>query len=143
MESNWVAVLLVDETASDSSHLVTCLRNLGCLCSVSRSLRAACTLVSTKQFDIVLSHFVLHGEDCHELSALLLGRPVSLFYFYAVEGGCWWIPRICQGQECQGEPALRPSEFASAIEKLIKKITTSAHPSVPLIAVHGRVGADN
>ncbi len=143
MESARVRVLLVDETMSDVSHLVTYLRNLGCLCSISRSLGVACTLVSGEHFDIVLSNFVPHGADCHELCTLQKGRPVSLFYFYAVEGGCWWIPRICQGQECQGAAALRPSEFASVLEELIANIATSAHPRVPFIAADRRVGPNN
>ena len=125
MESARVRVLLVDETVSDASHLVTYLRNLGCLCAVTHSFKGACALILREQFDLVLGNFVLPGGDCHELSALLMGRQMSLFYFYAVEGGCWWIPRVCQGQECRGEAALRPSEFVDVLKELITDIKTS------------------
>ena len=141
MESTRVRVLLVDETVSDVSHLVTYLRNLGCLCAISRSFKGACTLLVREQFDLVLSKFVLPGGDCHEMSALLMGRQVSLFYFYAVEGGCWWIPRVCHGQECQGEAALRPSEFVRVLKELIADIRTSAHPCVAPITEDEGVGA--
>jgi len=125
MEPATVRVLLVGETMSDASHLVNFLRNLDCLCTLSRSFKGARALLLREQFDLVLSKFVLPGEDCHELSLLLMGRQVSLFYFYAVEGGCWWIPRVCQGQDCRGEAALLPSEFASVLQELIANVRTS------------------
>jgi hypothetical protein len=119
MESTSAKVLLVDEIASDTSELVTYLKHLGCLCALSRSVQQACTLVVREQFDLVLSRFELPGDNCHALSTLLMGRRATLFYFYAVEGGCWWIPRIYHGQECEGEPALHPREFAQVLEGLI------------------------
>ena len=129
MESARVRVLLVDETVSDASHLVNYLRNLDCLCAFSRSLNGACALLLSEQFDLVLSKFVLPGGDRHELSTLVMGRQASLFYFYAVEGGCWWIPRVCQGKECQGEAALRPNEFLCALKEMITDIRTSGRGS--------------
>ena len=125
MKSANVRVLLVDESASDTSHLLIYLRSLGCLCALARSPKGACTLLLREQFDLVLSKFVLPGGDCHELSTLLMGRQVSLFYFYAVEGGCWWIPRVWHGEECRGEAALRPSEFARVLKELIAEARTS------------------
>ena len=125
MESASVRVLLVDETWSNASHLVNYLGSLGCLPVLSRSFKGACALLLREQFDLVLSKFMLPGGDCHELSALLVGRQVSLFYFYAVEGGCWWIPRIYDGQECRGETALRPDEFALVLKKLIASVRSS------------------
>ena len=125
MESAKVRILLVDEAVSDSSHLVTYMRNLGCLCALTRSFKGACALLLREQFDLVLSKFVLPGGGCHELETLLIGRYESLFYFYAVEGGCWWIPRVRHGQECWGEAALRPSEFVCVLKELISDIRTS------------------
>ena len=125
MESANVRVLLVDETGSDVSHLVNYLGSLGCLPVLSRSFKGACALLLREQFDLVLSKFLLPGGDCHELPALLVGRRVSLFYFYAVEEGCWWIPRIYDGQECRGETALRPGEFALVLKELIAGVRSS------------------
>jgi hypothetical protein len=125
MEPASVRVLVVDETVSDVSHVVAYLRTLDCQCTLSRSFEGACALFPREQFDLVLSNFVLPGGDCHKLSSLLMGRQVSLFYFYAVEGGCWWIPRIRHGEECRGEAALRPSEFARVLRELITDVRTS------------------
>lgn len=44
MESGTVRVLLVDETVSDASPLVAYLRNLGCLCALSRSVKGGLCL---------------------------------------------------------------------------------------------------
>jgi hypothetical protein len=125
MESASVRVLLVNETVSDASHIVTYLKNLGCLCALSRSVREARALLLREQFDLVLSKFEVPGGDWHELPALLIGREMSLFYFYAVEGGCWWIPRVCHGKECRGKAALRPGEFVGVLKELIADVRTS------------------
>jgi len=120
-----VRVLLVNETASDAFYMVTYLKNLGCLCALSRSVREARALLHREQFGLVLSKFEAPGGDCHQLSALLIGREMSFFYFYAVEGGCWWIPCVCRGQECRGESALRPGEFVRVLKELITDVRTS------------------
>jgi hypothetical protein len=105
--------------------MVTYLRNLGCLCALSRSVREARALLLRERFDLVLSKFEVPGGDWYELPALLIGREMSLFYFYAVEGGCWWIPRVCHGKECRGEAALRPGEFVRVLKELITDVRAS------------------
>ncbi len=125
MDADRVRILLVDETVSDASPLVTYLRNLGCLCAISRSVKGARALLLRERFDLVLSKFVLPREDCHELSTMQKGQDVSLFYFYAVEGGCWWIPRVCHGRECRGDAALRPGEFVRVLKELITDVAKS------------------
>lgn len=125
MESASVRVLLVNDTVSDASHIVTYLNNLGCLCALSRSVREVRALLLREQFDVVLSKFEAPGGDWHELPALLIGREMSLFYFYAVEGGCWWIPRVCHGKGCRGKAALRPGEFVDVLKELIADVRTS------------------
>jgi len=125
MGSDSVRVLWLMKTASDASHMVTYLRNLGCLCALSRSVREARALLLRERFDLVLSKFEVPGGDWYELPALLIGREMSLFYFYAVEGGCWWIPRVCHGKECRGEAALRPGEFVRVLKELITDVRAS------------------
>ncbi|HVB55360.1 MAG TPA: hypothetical protein VNE63_02875 [Candidatus Acidoferrales bacterium] len=47
----------------------------------------------------------------------LLDRSnITLFYFHAVEDGCWWLPALRHGQKCFGSSALRPSEFVAALD---------------------------
>lgn len=125
METTSLRILLVDETVSDASPLVSYVRNLGCSCAISRSVEEACALLLREKFDLVLTKFELAGGSCHELSTLLLGRQTCLFYSYTVEGGCWWIPRVRLGQDCRGAAALLPSEFASLLKELIANVGSS------------------
>ena len=125
MESSRVRVLLVNQSVSDASHILEYLKNLGCLCALSRSAKEARALLLKENFDLVLSKFEVPGGDWHELPELLIGREMSFFYFYAVEGGCWWIPRVSRGQECRGKAALRPAEFAHVLKEMIADVQTS------------------
>jgi hypothetical protein len=119
MVSSRVRVLLVDENLSGMSHVAAYLRSLGCLCSFARSLPEAHALLLGEKFNLVLTKFVLSGGGCHDLVAQLAGDDSSLFYYFAVEDSCLWIPRVRSGEECWGEPALRPGEFAGILKDLI------------------------
>jgi CheY-like chemotaxis protein len=118
-----VRVLLVDENLSEVSNLVRYLKDLGCSCSFARSYTAASALLRNRRFDLVLSKFGLPGGNIQELPNRLVGGRASLFYFYAVEVGCWWIPRVRSGWECWGETALRPGEFVDALREIVAGVT--------------------
>ena len=128
MELASVKVLLVNQFAAETSHIVEYLRNLGCLCALSRSVKEARALLLREDFDLVLIKFEVPAGDWHELPELLIGREMSLFYFYVVEGGCWWIPRVSRGQECRGKAALRPLEFAHVLKQMITDAQTLEGP---------------
>lgn len=128
MELASVKVLLVNQFAAETSRIVEYLRNLGCLCALSRSVKEARALLLREDFDLVLIKFEVPGGDWHELPELLIGREMSLFYFYVVEGGCWWIPRVSHGQECRGKAALRPLEFAHVLKEMIADAQTLEGP---------------
>lgn len=114
-----VRVLVVDENCSRVSPLVRFLKGLGCSCFFARSYADAGTLLGKLRFDVVLSRFGLCEGDIRDLPNRLIGGKACLFYFYAVEAGCWWIPRVLFGRECLGEPALRPIEFVNTIREIV------------------------
>ena len=126
MELSRPKVLLVNDHKSAAHHLLNYLRSLGCLCSLTRSHKEACDLFRRDEFDLVLSRFTPDSGSCHELVTLSAGTRASVFYFYAVENGCWWIPRVRFGQECWGETALQPRQFAYVLEKLIQEIANAS-----------------
>jgi hypothetical protein len=126
MEPSRPKVLLVNDDKSAAHHLLNYLRSLGCICSLTRSYEEACDLFRRDEFDLVLSRFVPLGEACHELVMLSAGTRASFFYFFAVENGCWWIPRVRFGQDCGGETALQPRQFAYVLEKLIQEIANAS-----------------
>jgi len=104
------------------SQLATYLRNLGCLCSFARSLPEACALLLREKFSLVLSKFVLSAGGCHDLVSQMEGGDASLFYSFVLEDSCLWIPRVRNGKQCWGEPALRPYEFARLLKDLIHRM---------------------
>jgi hypothetical protein len=42
-----------------------------------------------------------------------------------VENSCLWLPAIDGGKECLGLPALRPAEFASALEEMSRRLAAA------------------
>jgi hypothetical protein len=123
MEPARAKVLLVDEIGSVKNYLLIYLRKIGCLCSLARSNDEACDLFRWDEFDLILSRFSPLGGSCHELVMLSAGTRSSFFHFYHFENGCWWIPRVRFGQECWGETALHPRQFAHVLKRLIQDIT--------------------
>ena len=123
MEPGRAKVLLVDSNSSVMNHLLDYLRSLGCLCSLAHSYQEACALFLQDKFNLVLGRFAPPDKACHELVALSAGTQASFFYFYAVEHGCWWIPRMRFGRECWGETALPPRQFARVLEKMIQELS--------------------
>ena len=126
MEPRRPKVLFVNDNKSAAYHLLNYLKRRGCLCSLTRSHDQACDLLRREEFDLVLSRFAPDGGACHELVMLSAGTRASLFYFFAVENSCWWIPRVRFGQECWGETALHPRQFAYVLEKLIQEIANAS-----------------
>jgi hypothetical protein len=60
---------------------------------------------------------------------LLSGSRSTLFYALPIEKGCWWVPILKAGEECFGAPALRPTEFAKALDKVLEQIKAGLESS--------------
>ena len=112
-------VLLIGENAQGCSHLVDRLRARGCKCEHVNSYEAACSLLRTQDFCVVLSPTRLHKRSCLPLMGLLEGSDITLFYAEPVEQGCWWLPALRRGIRCFGSCAVRASEFVSTLIETI------------------------
>jgi hypothetical protein len=77
-------------------------------------------MLAQRGFDFVLSTIPLGQSD--PLVLLLENSDCAVFYSCPVEDGCWWVPLTGRGRKCLGAPALRPSEFATAIDRAIEEI---------------------
>jgi hypothetical protein len=97
-----------------------------CECEFAECEQAVWETLGQRRFDIVISLHSNRGTSSPSLAALLSGTPTTLFYALRLEVGCWWVPLLRLGEECFGAPALRPGEFASALEDVVKKIRTSS-----------------
>ena len=125
-DSNRIRVLLV----GDSPHLfLFCQKQLeknGCEYEFVDCEHAVLKALVQRPFDLVLSLHTHRANRRPNLTVMLRGSPTTLFYALRVEVGYWWVPILRSGEECFGAPALRPSEFADALDDVLKKIRVEA-----------------
>ena len=115
-------VLMIGENPQGSSYLAKRLQERGCECEFAVSYQEACWLLRAQDFDLVLSPMRLRDGSLFPLIDLLDGSGITLFYSHAVDDGCWWLPALRHGQNCFGSSALRPSEFAAALDEAIEEV---------------------
>jgi len=122
-------VLLIGDTAQGSSYLVKNLEGHRCKCKFAASYQEAASLIGLQTFDLVFSPMRVRDISVFPLISLLVGSRTTLFYFQAVEEGCWWLPALRFGRECFGSYALRSNEFIPCLELIIEEIE-AARPTV-------------
>ncbi len=116
-------VLLVGDSPEVFSSCRRRLEASGCHCEFAECERAVWNVLEQRQFDIVLSVRRRRSANTESLGALLSGSRTTLFYALPVEKSCWWVPILKVGEECLGAPALRPTEFANALDEVLEQIT--------------------
>jgi len=121
-----IVVLLVNETARNSPHLLEWLHGRGSCCEFAQSYRDACDLISSAQFDLVLSEYQLPDRPAFPLLDWLAGTPATLFFSARVESGFLWLKMLERGERCVGEPVLRSNDLIPALEQVLKN-TASAN----------------
>jgi hypothetical protein len=124
-DSGRIRVLLV----GDSSQLFFYKKHfmrISCECEFAECEREVWEMLAQRQFDLVLSLRTTDGTRSPSLVELLRGSPTTLFYALRVEVGYWWVPILRLGKECFGAPALRPSEFSTALGDVLKEIKAEA-----------------
>ena len=125
-DSSLIRVLLVGDSPQLFFLCQKHLERKGCECEFAECERAVWEMLGQRQFDLVLSLHTRRGSSSPGLAILLSGSPTTLFYALRVEVGCWWVPILRLGEECFGAPALRPSEFANALDEVLKEIRADA-----------------
>jgi hypothetical protein len=126
MTTQPIRVLLVGQGAKGSSLLLDFLEKRGCNCFLSRSISETDLLITGFTFDLVLCTDWTEGIDASIES--VIGPHTTLFRCHLVEDGCWWLPIVRHGERCLGTPALRQSEFASALERVFEEIRSGTCP---------------
>jgi hypothetical protein len=100
------------------------LEQRGCKCSFARSYPEGALLFSEHAFDLVLCSD--RREGVNTLMNRVIESSASLFRSYLVEHSCWWLPTVLHGEKCLGVPALRPDEFAKALDSIVHDIQLTA-----------------
>jgi hypothetical protein len=125
-DSSMIRVLLVGDCPQSFFLHQKQFERKGCACEFAEFERAVWVILGQRQFDLVLSLHANRGNRSRSLAVLLSGSPTTLFYALRVEVGYWWVPILRLGEECFGARALRPSEFASALDEVLREIRTEA-----------------
>lgn len=118
-------VLLIGENSQGCSHLIRHLEAYRCECRFVASYQEARSLLKFQRFDLALRPMRLHGRSLFSLVNQFEGSQLTLFYFQAVDEGCWWLPALRSGRNCFGSCALRPSEFITSLGQIMDDIQGS------------------
>jgi len=127
MEDLKPRVLLIGESAQGCSLLSKRMEKRGCECNFVSSCLEALLRLDSQAFDLVLGPMRLRDGTLYSIIGFLEGSATTVFYSYAVEDGCWWLPALRRGQRCLGSPALRPSEFIVLLDKTIREMQRDGH----------------
>jgi len=125
-DSSKIRVLLIGDSPQPFFLHKKHLERNGCECEFAKCERTAWEMLSDRQFDLVLTLHPSRGTSSPSLGILLNGSATTLFYALRVEVGYWWVPILRFGEECFGAPVLRPSEFANALDEVLKEIRAEA-----------------
>jgi CheY-like chemotaxis protein len=147
MKTRPILVLLVGEALESFPQLLRWFDSRGCRCQLAQSCRDACNLVSSAQFDIVLSQYQLPDRTAFPLLDRLVGSPATLFFSTRVEDDSLWLKMIERGNRCVGAPLLRSDDLTKALggildtavesyegEDLASGVSKSSYTSSPLCA---------
>ena len=126
-ESSIIKVYLIGDSPQLFFRCQKYLERNGCECEFAEREKSIWKILDQHQIDLVLSLHASRGTHRPSLVELLSGLPTTLFYGLRVEVGYWWVPILRLGEECFGAPALRPSEFSSALNEVLKEIRAEAN----------------
>ena len=125
-------VLLVGQSFHSAQALANWLRRRGFRYHFARNMREASALLRSRSVGLVLSNTRLPDGSGFGLLTSLAGLPVTAFLCLPVENTCFWLPAIDGGQACLGLPALRPREFASALQEIVRHLPVEISVSLPV-----------
>src|ERR1700677_3749499 len=92
-------VLLIGPYLRSSQILTGRLHKWGLRCHFTGNIREASDLLSSQQFNLVLSNTHLPDGTVFGLLVSLAGLPVTAFLCLPVENGCFWLPAIDHGKD--------------------------------------------
>jgi response regulator RpfG family c-di-GMP phosphodiesterase len=115
--------LLVGQNFQSAQTLTERLRRWKFRCHFAANVQAASEFLAVHPVDLLLSNTHLLDGTGYRLLMNLARLPVSAFLCFPVENSCLWLPAIDGGKRCLGLPALRPSEFARALEEVALRLS--------------------
>jgi DNA-binding NtrC family response regulator len=119
-------MLLVGQSFQTRHGLTERLARWGFRCHFAGNMQATREMLRAVRVDVVLSDMHLSDGTGIALLGILAGLAVTAFLCLPVETSCFWLPAIDAGKKCLGSPALRPAEFAHALEEMARALGAAA-----------------
>lgn len=121
MNQDFVNVLLIGESERGCRQLATRLERRGCRWWFASATNDIRSLLEERPFHLVLStRPVVQGSIIMDL---LNGFACNVFYSYPIEDSCLWLQAAQYGRACTKAPVLRPSEFGSALDRMVRDLS--------------------
>jgi CheY-like chemotaxis protein len=117
-------VLLCGQNFQRAQTLTERLHRLKFRCHFATNVRAATEFLAAPGVDLVLSNTHLSDGSGYQLLMNLARLPVFAFLCFPIENSCLWLPAVHDGKPCLGFPALRPLEFARALDQMAGSLAT-------------------
>lgn len=118
MESGSVNVLLIGESCGQLARRLEKKGFRWWSASTSDDIRA---LLGGPSFHLVLSSRPVVQESA--IMELLKGFACNVFYSYPIEDSCLWLLAAHNGRACLKTPVLRPKEFASVLDGMMRELS--------------------
>ncbi len=119
-------VLLVGQSFQTPNRLTNRMRRWGFRCHFAANIRTARELLGSIRVDVVLSDMHLSDGTGSARLGILAGLAVTAFLCFPLETSCFWLPAVDACKKCLGLPALRPAEFAKALDEMVRSLGTAA-----------------
>jgi hypothetical protein len=114
-------LILVGEALSLHSVVLQRFREVGWEIRCAADPREACILLRERAGTIVLCRAILPDGNARKLIPAVRSASGSLFLYFPVEIGCWWIPLVFEGTLCAREIAVPSRAFGRLLLEMLTK----------------------
>jgi hypothetical protein len=114
-------LIVVGEALSLHTAVLQRLRDAGWeICHVADPREARIILLE-RAGSIVLCRAILPEGNARKLIPAVRSASGSLFLYFPVEVGCWWIPLVLEGTRCAREMAVPSRAFGRLLLEMLTK----------------------
>ena len=117
MRHNSISMLLVGRNLQRCPELYWWLDNRELRCDYAEFCHDACSRISRRQFDLVISEYQLPDRTAFPLLDVLAGSPATLFFSRALATDFLWLLMLDRGRRCVGAPVVRSSKLHGALDR--------------------------
>jgi hypothetical protein len=122
MRDSSISILLIGEKVQHCSELLWWLDDRGLPCEYAEFYEDACSRISRRQFDLVISEYQLPDRTAFPLLDVLAGSRATLFFSRALAIDFLWLLMLDRGRRCFGTPVVRSNNLHGAFDRILQNI---------------------